>query len=243
MKVTFVGCGDAFASGGRLNTCFHVETHATSFLIDCGASSLIGLKRAGIDRNGIDTILITHFHADHFGGVPFLILEAQLITKRSRRLTLAGPVGLRDALTRAMESAFAGSSTIERRFEVEAIEIEPDRERALHGFTVRAKRVRHGRPDGPFYGYRISVGDKIIAYTGDTEWVEELVELGHRADLLIAEASVFDRKIPFHLDYATLARNLPRIDPKRVMLTHLSEDMLSRQVAHEAASDGLTITI
>jgi ribonuclease BN (tRNA processing enzyme) len=58
MKLTFVGCGDAFGSGGRFNTCFHVETAATRFLIDCGASSLVALKRLGIDRNAIDTILI-----------------------------------------------------------------------------------------------------------------------------------------------------------------------------------------
>src|ERR1700722_15513884 len=41
MQVTFLGSGDAFGSGGRFNTCFLVEAAAASFLIDCGASSLI----------------------------------------------------------------------------------------------------------------------------------------------------------------------------------------------------------
>ncbi|MBV9239955.1 MAG: MBL fold metallo-hydrolase, partial [Xanthobacteraceae bacterium] len=84
MQITFVGSGDAFGSGGRFNTCFHVATESTRFLIDCGASSLIGMKRLGIDRAAIDLILLTHFHADHFGGVPFFVLDAQFVAKRTR---------------------------------------------------------------------------------------------------------------------------------------------------------------
>ena len=71
MHLQFVGSGDAFGSGGRFNTCFHVVGAETNFLIDCGASSLIAMNRFGIDRNAIDFILLTHFHADHCGGVPF----------------------------------------------------------------------------------------------------------------------------------------------------------------------------
>ena len=45
MQLRFVGCGDAFGSGGRFNTCFHVSSERVNFLIDCGASSLPALKR------------------------------------------------------------------------------------------------------------------------------------------------------------------------------------------------------
>ena len=84
MQLQFVGSGDAFGSGGRFNTCFHVVGAETNFLIDCGASSLIAMNRLGIDRNGIDLILLTHFHADHSGGVPFFILDAQFPARRTR---------------------------------------------------------------------------------------------------------------------------------------------------------------
>lgn len=94
MQFRFVGSGDAFGSGGRFNTCFHVAAERTRFLLDCGASSLVALKRGGIDRNAIDLILLTHFHADHFGGVPFFVLDAQLVARRTRPLTIAGPPGL-----------------------------------------------------------------------------------------------------------------------------------------------------
>ena len=135
MHVTFVGCGDAFGSGGRLNTCFHVRATRTTFLIDCGASSLIGMNRFGIDRNAIDTILVTHFHADHFGGIPFFMLDAQFNTKRTRPLTIAGPAGLRDWYQRAMDTAFAGSSKTQQKFELNLVELE-SAERVL-GVTSR----------------------------------------------------------------------------------------------------------
>ena len=94
MRLQFIGSGDAFGSGGRFNTCFHVEGGGANFLIDCGATSLVAMKRLPIERNAIDLILLTHFHLDHFGGVPFFMLDAQLVAKRTRPLTIAGPPGL-----------------------------------------------------------------------------------------------------------------------------------------------------
>jgi ribonuclease BN (tRNA processing enzyme) len=253
MKVTFVGCGDAFGSGGRLNTCFHVRAARTSFLIDCGASSLIGMNRDGIDRNAIDTILVTHFHADHFGGVPFFMLDAQFNTKRTRPLTIAGPPGLRDWYGRWMETAFTGSSKTTPKFELNLVELESADRRSIGDITVRPARVRHAPAEGPFFAYRIEVDGKTIAFSGDTEWVENLVEIGREADLMISECYSFEKRVPFHLDYVTLKANLPRIKPKRLILTHLNADTLARVDAEalacataidcEIAKDGMTVEI
>jgi ribonuclease BN (tRNA processing enzyme) len=245
MEVTFLGCGDAFGSGGRLNTCFHVRAARTSFLIDCGASALIGMNRCGIDRNAIDTILVTHFHADHFGGVPFFMLDAQFNTKRVRPLTIVGPPGLHEFYHRAMETAFTGSSSTQPRFELNLVELESAQRRSLGDITVLPARVRHARAEGPFFAYRIEVDGKTIAFSGDTEWVENLVEIGREADLLISECYSFDKKVPFHLDYATLKANLPRIKAKRLILTHLNTDTLARaaEIGLQIAEDGMTVEV
>src|SRR3954462_5254321 len=125
MKLRFVGCGDSLGSGGRFNTCFHVTGDNVNFLIDCGASSLPALKHLGIDRDSIDLILITHFHGDHFAGLPFLLLDAQF-TRRARPLIIAGPEGIEMRLTQVMEALFENSSRTKQRFEPSVVALRPE---------------------------------------------------------------------------------------------------------------------
>lgn len=241
MRIQFIGCGDAFGSGGRFNTCFHVTGERVNFLIDCGASSLVALKANRILLSEITTILITHFHVDHFGGVPFFLLDAQFFSKRTQPLTIAGPPGLQEWLERAMETGFPGSSKTKQRFDLSVVELQPRETTALGNLSVTPFLANHGNPGGSLcFAYRIEAEERTIAYTGDTEWTEELIEAGRNADLLIAEAYFYDKKVKFHLDLATLTEHLTLIAPKRLVLTHMSDDMLSRlpDILHEVAEDG-----
>src|SRR5262249_25421549 len=79
MRVTVIGCGDAFGSGGRFNTCFMLETVKATLLVDCGASTPVALNARGIEHRNIDGIVLSHLHGDHFGGLPFLLLDAQFL--------------------------------------------------------------------------------------------------------------------------------------------------------------------
>ena len=67
MQLTVVGCGDAFGAGNRLQTCYFVRSETSTFLIDCGATTLIGLNRLGLSPNDIDTVYVSHLHGDHIG--------------------------------------------------------------------------------------------------------------------------------------------------------------------------------
>jgi len=245
MRLHFIGSGDAFGSGGRLNTCFHVTGETSNFLIDCGASSVIGLKRQGVDINAIRTLFITHFHADHFGGVPFFMLESQFFAKRTQPLTIAGPTGLTAWYERVMETGFPGSSRTKPKFELSLIEMEPGDARTIDGVEARPFQAEHGHPGGggPFFALRLTAEGKTIAYTGDSEWTEGLIDAGRHADLFVAEAYFFDKKVKFHLDLDTLERHLPDIAPKRLVLTHMSDDMLKRigTLPYETAEDGLVV--
>lgn len=241
MKLLVLGCGDAFGSGGRLHTCFHVEASTTRFLIDCGASALIAMRRFGVDPNTVETVFLTHLHGDHFGGLPFLILDAQLVSRRTAPLSIAGPPGLRERLTALMEAMFPGSSKVERKFALHLQEIEPESSTEINGVAVRAFPVKH--PSGnPSFALRLNVEDKVICYTGDTEWVDSLIPAAHGADLLIAEAYTVERPVRFHLDWASLRERLPELAAKSVLLTHMSPDMLghSPEIA-EKADDGCIV--
>jgi len=245
MRFTFIGCGDAFGSGGRLQTCFHVAGARANFLIDCGASSLIGLKAQRIPLNAIQTIFVTHFHADHFGGIPFFMLNAQLLSKRRESLTIAGPPGLSTWFERVMETAFPGSSKTVPKFPVSLVEISPDERRTVAGVNVQSFQAKHGDPGGLCFSYRFETEGKIIAYTGDTEWTDALISAAKDADLFVAEAYFFEKKVKMHLDLQSLAARLPLMSVKRVVLTHMSDDMLGRlkELPYEAAYDGMIITL
>jgi len=244
MKVQFLGSGDAFGSGGRFNTCFLVEAAGGAFLIDCGASSLIAMRKFGVNPNRIHTVLVSHLHGDHFGGLPFLLLDAQFYSRRATPLTLVGPPGFRDRLMQAMEVFFPGSSKTERKFVTDIREIAVDETVTVNGVTVTPYLVDHACGAPPF-ALRIECEGRVIAYTGDTEWTDNLIAVGRDADLLIAEALFFERKIKFHLDYATLRANLDRIGAKRVILTHMGPDMLAQlsRVREEVAEDGMVVEI
>lgn len=243
MQLTFVGCGDAFASGGRLNTCFHVTGESVNFLVDCGASSLVGLKSRRVALNDIQAIFVTHFHADHFGGIPFFMLDAQFFSRRTRPLIVAGPAGLRDAYERVMEVAFKGSAHNQPKFELSLVELAAGQRADIAGVAVLPFQAVHGPAGGPFFSYRLQAEGRSLAYTGDTEWNEQLIPAAAGVDLLVAEAYFFERKVKFHLDLQSLARQLPAIAPKRLILTHMSDDMLARAGAlpYELAFDGKSV--
>jgi len=244
MQLQFVGSGDAFGSGGRFNTCFHVVGAQTNFLIDCGASSLPALKRFGVMRDEIDLVLITHFHGDHFAGLPFLLLDAQF-TRRTRPLVIAGPEGIETRLTQAMEVTFEHSSKTKQRFDLSVVALKPGERRSFGAVNVTPFPVLHGESGGPFLAYRVEAEGRVIAYSADTEWTETLIAAGRDADLFIAEAYYYDRIVRNHLSLKTLEAHLPEIRPKRLILTHMSDDMLGRldTLDYTAASDGMVVEI
>ncbi len=244
VTVRFLGCGDAFGSGGRFQTCFLVRSGTARFLIDCGASSLIAMNRFGVDPAEIDLILLSHLHGDHFGGLPFFLLDAQILRKRTRPLVIAGPPGLRKRLTDAMEVLFPDSSRIRSSFPRELIELRPERPRALDGITVTPYVVEHPSGDPPF-ALRIECGGKIITYSGDTGWTDALVEAARGADLFIVEAYLFNKKTSLHMDLETLTAHLGDLSARRVILTHLGADMLARAsgLPYQCAEDGATVVV
>jgi ribonuclease BN (tRNA processing enzyme) len=244
MQLQFIGCGDALGSGGRFNTCFHVTGERANFLIDCGASSLVALKRFGIARENIDVVLITHFHGDHFAGLPFLLLDAQF-TRRERPLIIAGPEGIEQRLAQAMEALFENSSKSKQKFDLSVVALRPEQTKDFGTFRVTPFPVVHGESGGPFLAYRVEVEGRTIAYSADTEWTEALIPAGRDADLFVCEAYYYERIVKNHLSLKTLEEHLPLMAPKKLVLTHMSDDMLVRMgsLPHLAASDGMIIEL
>ena len=247
MKLTVIGSSDAFGSGGRLQTCFHVTHPGGQFLIDCGATSLIGLARQGIDPNGISAIFISHLHGDHFGGLVWWLIHAVHVAKRTGPLIITGPVGIEARFKTAAEALFPGSTANPPPFDMQFVEYHDGKTLEIGGVRVTPFLVSH--PSGaPPYALRLEVAGKVLAFSGDTEWVENLVQASMGSDLFICECSAFEANARYHLNWRTIESNLDRLGAKRVLLSHLGpETLANRHAIHaprvELADDGMVLDL
>ena len=245
VTVRFAGSGDSFGSGGRFQTCIVVDGPRSRIAIDFGASSLIALAQQGIDPNSLDAIVLTHLHGDHCGGVPFLLIDAMLASRRVRPLTIAGPRDLERRMGEIREALFPGSHVMTPKFPLQWIELAPATPRAVSGdCVVTAHPARHTAETNPT-AVRVEIGGKVIAYTGDTEWTDDVARAAQGADLLIAECYFYSKSVKWHLNYPAIAAHREATGARRIILTHMSAEMLAHagDVPEECAHDGLVVTI
>ena len=238
MKLTIVGSGDAFGSGGRFNTCFMVEAGERTVLLDFGASSLVALRAQTIDPNRIDAIILSHLHGDHFGGLPFLLLDAQFLSRRTHPLVIAGPPGSRQRIDALLEVFFPGSSRTKWDFPWEVVEIAAGEPTDVLGLTITTTQVVH--PSGaPSTAMRLADGQSVLAYSGDTEWTEALLRVADGADLFITECYEYARTVAGHISWSILKTRIPDLRARRIMITHMNPSMLAQ--TGEVAALGLLI--
>ena len=247
MRLTVVGSGDAFGSGGRFNTCFLLETAKGTLLVDCGATALVALKAHGIDPDRIDGIVLSHLHGDHFGGLPFLLLDAQFLAGRQRPLLIAGPPGTRQRLDQLLDVFFPRSTANKWRFSWKVVEIEIGQPTDVLGHTVLTTTVQHFS-GAPSTAVRLSDGQKTFAYSGDTEWVEALIDVASGADLFVIECYGYSGQLTGHVTWDVLKPRLRDLRAQRIMLTHMNPTMLARTDEAKAAGtlvaeDGLVVDV
>ena len=245
MKLTIVGSGDAFGSGGRGNTCFWLETAKATLLVDCGASALPALKGLRLDPNRIDAIVLSHLHGDHFGGLPFLLLDGQFLSRREKPLLIAGPPGTRDRLDALLEVFFPKSTGSKWRFPWSVQEIAVGVETDVLGHSVVTAEVIH-QSGAPSTALRLADGEKVFAYSGDTEWTDALLPIAADADLFICECYAYAGKITGHVSWEILTAKRESLRARRLMVTHMNPTVLARldEIRGEGvlvAEDGLVV--
>jgi metallo-beta-lactamase superfamily protein len=242
MRVQFVGSGDAFGSGGRGQMCIHLAAGGQVLLVDCGATSLAALKAQGLDPNAVDAVAVTHLHGDHFGGLPFLILDGQF-SHRSRPLQVAGPPGIRARLTEAMETLFPGSSRAHWRFPVETTELATTGTATPMGAaSVRGWEVEHACGAPPL-ALRVELSGVSFAYSGTPSGPQRWPKRpGERICSPWRPTPSTGRSATT----STTRRCAPtELHAERIVLTHMSAAMLSRLTDADlpAAYDSMVIDL
>lgn len=244
VRIIFLGTGDSFAAGGRFLSGCLIQSRGVSLLLDCGPTILTALKRQGVPASALDTVFFSHLHGDHIAGAPFLLMEYIYLDRRHRPLTMIGPPGTGERVMSLFRSMYPETAQKQLPFELEFIEIRPPASADSRGASLHAFPVPHQK-GAISLGCILETGGRRILYSGDTGWTEDLVKYAEGTDLFICECSFFETRFPFHLDYPRLLENRERFHTKRLILTHLGQEVLSRsdEVEYEMAQDGLVIEI
>lgn len=242
VTVRFLGTGNAFADGGRSHACIHLEAPGASLLLDCGMASLPAIRKA-VDLFTLQAIAVSHLHGDHFGGVSTLVMQ-QHYAGRTGPLAIGGPRELQERSTRAGEALykdFSPGTTIRYGLSYVTLGETPQ---PLGGAEVSALPVQHVAVSDP-HGLRVRIAGKLIAYSGDARWSDELIAVANGADLFICESTHYSKPDPTHLSYTELIANRAKLDCDRIILTHLGADAQAHaaEIELELAKDGMLITL
>ena len=242
--VTFIGTSDAFGAGGRRQSAIFVDTGTGGLLLDCAPTTGTGLAALGIPRDAIDAIAISHFHSDHFAGIPQLLLAMTYADRRRAPLVIAGPPEIEARVRRVAAAMGHDLRDREPPFPLRFVELPVDRAAALGSARVSAFPVHH-QPEALPHGLCVEVGGRRIVYSGDTGWFDELPAAARGADLFVCECNFYEPVFEYHLDYRTLWARAPELACERLVLTHLGEEMSERRgrLELETADDGLRIEV
>ena len=243
LDIVFVGTGDAFGSGGRRNSAILVRNAQHTLLLDCGPTTLLGLKDLGVDPCEIDAIAISHFHGDHAAGVPFMLIEYLYENRREKPLEIFGPPGIRERIE-ALTQAFGYQSELERAYELDYHEFDCTRTHEGAGFAIRPYPAHH-HPETRPHMLRVEMGDRAICFSGDTGWTDTLPGTVGDVCLFITECTMMEESFEYHLSHERLTLERKRFCCDRMLLTHLGRQVLaeSGRVHFDAAEDGLRVSV
>jgi ribonuclease BN (tRNA processing enzyme) len=244
VRLTVLGSGDAFGSGGRFHSAYLVEAPGATFLLDCGPSILQALKRSQIAPERLDFAMLTHLHGDHFAGLPFLFMEYRYESCRTRPFAVYGPADVERRVKKLFSALYEKTADEPSPFPISYRELTAGAVTDVAGVRVTPLRVPHVAELESF-AYRIEVGGKTLVYSGDTAWTDDLVAHTRDADLFICECSTWETKLDIHVSYPEVARSAPALGCKRLLLTHLGSEPLARldEITLEVARDGMTIEL
>ena len=243
MRLHILGCGDAFGSGGRHQSGYLIEASDRLFLLDCGPTTLLAMKRAGFDPGRLDAILLSHLHGDHFGGIPFFFIEYLYRKARDYPLTIGGPSGTEERVSQLFASMYGSGKT--REFPpVSFVVLDPGSPEWIAGVQVLPFRVPHQTGDVSL-GLKVAYQDKQVLFSGDSAWTDAFIEHAKGVDLFLCECSFFTEQPGMHVNYRDLEANLARLECKKVILTHLGEEMLAHrhELATTTAEDGMVLDV
>ncbi len=243
-ELVFIGTSDAFGAGGRRQSAIFARGERGGMLLDCGGTTNTGLAQLGLSRDEVDVILVSHFHGDHFSGIPHFLYAALYTDRRRHPIEIVGPPEVEsrvNALAEAMGHQLVGR---EWSFPIRYREIRPEQVIEAGPAEISAFATQH-QPEANPQGYRVRLGRERIAYSGDTGWFDGLPSQIAGSDLFVCECTLCHAELDFHLSLEELREHRDDLDCGRLVLTHLGADMADKrgEIEIETADDGMAVKL
>lgn len=218
MKVVSLGVGEAFDEDQPNNS--HLIISDSVILLDCGSTVPPQLWKYTTDPSFIDAVYISHMHADHYFGLP-AVLVTMAKKQRTKPLIIICQKGMQQAIENLMEYGYHGWLQ-KLSFPLEYQNAEPNQTIKLNKFEITFAPTIHPTNN---LAIKISDGKTSICYSGDGQFVKETEQLYHDADLVIHESYLFDEKLIGHSSIQDVIEMAKRNNVKSVALTHIEKDL------------------
>lgn len=210
-----LGSGNAFHVDGRGHAGFLLDG---KILLDCGPTVLLKSYQLGVDLSSVDLVLVTHFHGDHFGGLPYLLMHYKYVLKRQKPVFIAGYKGIKETFFKYIDLLFPG---LEFPFPVEFVELQKNSVWNFQEYRISAYPVTHNEES---IGYRIEDKNHSLAFSGDTLWDENVFVLMEGVDTGILEVSYLHRQEnASHVSLEEVLGERNRLKVKRLYFSHLDD--------------------
>jgi ribonuclease Z len=224
IPVTFLGTGNFHATAGYWNS-FLIGQR---ILVETSPAVLRNLHVAGVSLNDIDVIFISHFHADHTFGWPFVLYSSMTRERRNSDLWVVGPPGIGAFLESMLAAGKLDHVVAHARkqpdvFKLHYVEV-TEQPQSAGPVSFRAVRVDHD-PRLECFGYLIEVDGRTVGYSGDTTLCPGLREIAANADALVMECNSHHEVSPVHLtfdDVRTIRAEYPSLP---LVITHHDDDV------------------
>lgn len=220
MDVFFIGVGDA-CDPHHGNTSFHATTSdGFNILFDCGFSVPHRYFAFCENPEQLDMVWVSHFHGDHFFGLPLLILRFWEMG-RENPLLIAGQHGVADKVLAAMDLAFPG---FRKRlgYELQFREIEPGISHLIAGITCQSVETDHSQRN---LGLLVADGEKKLYYSGDGRPTRLVTDLIRNCDLAVHEAFRLDEEVHHHGSISGCMKLAEKSNVRQLALVHLDRNI------------------
>lgn len=220
MKIQLIGTGSILTN--HLSACAVVND---KIMVDCPNGSIKALRMQHILPTQIDVCLLTHFHADHYFDIPFMLLEQGIRPIREKDFIVVGPPNTMQQIELLFQLAYPEDwDTIKKQSKLKVVEVdENETPIIIDGYEIIPYKVQHLFCDA--YGYTISAEKKTVGFTGDSILCPAVENIVQKSNLVFADMS-FEKSTKSHMGLNDM-RYLKNIygNSTQIIPTHMTDNV------------------